>query len=275
MSSSRQLAAIMFTDIVGYASLMGQDEQRTLEVLRKNRDIQRPIISQNDGRWIKELGDGVMATFGTVSDAVNAAVRIQEACLAGNDFQLRIGIHLGEVVFEGDDVFGDGVNIAARIQTAAKAGSIYVSEAVHHNIANKKEFKTRFVREELLKNVESPVRIYEIVSNNESSIEDTTTNQQSNPGAGNSSPLQQRFENVVPLPNRARRIIIAVLLFLPLLIAGLYTFSILNKTEVPEDVLDKSIAVLPFVDMTPQVTWNTWETDWPKKLLILLPQSVN
>ena len=82
MSSSRQLAAIMFTDIVGYTALMGQDEQRAFECLKKNREIQKPIIEQYSGRWIKELGDGVMATFNTVSDAVNAAVKIQEACRA-------------------------------------------------------------------------------------------------------------------------------------------------------------------------------------------------
>jgi serine/threonine-protein kinase len=167
MFSSRQLAAIMFTDIVGYTSLMGNDEQKAFEFLKKNREIQKPIIAQFGGRWIKELGDGVMASFNNVSDAVNAAIKIQEACDAGGDFQLRIGINLGEVLFEGDDVFGDGVNIAARIQSAARPGSICISESVHHNVINKKDIKTRFVKEELLKNVKKAVRIYEIVRNDE------------------------------------------------------------------------------------------------------------
>ncbi len=167
MSSSRQLAAIMFTDIVGYTSLMGNDEQKAFEFLKKNREIQKPIIAQYGGRWLKELGDGVMASFSNVSDAVNAAIKIQEGCEAGGDFQLRIGINLGEVLFEGDDVFGDGVNIAARIQSAAMPGSICISESVHHNVVNKKDIKTRFVREELLKNVKKPVRIYAIVRNDE------------------------------------------------------------------------------------------------------------
>ena len=141
MSQSRQLAAIMFTDIVGYTAFMGNDEQKAFAILNKNREIQKPIIEQYNGRWMKELGDGIMASFNTVSDAVNAAIKIQEACNDTKDFQLRIGIHLGEVVFENDDVFGDGVNIASRIQTVAKPGSIFISETVHSNISNKKDIK--------------------------------------------------------------------------------------------------------------------------------------
>ena len=80
MPQSRQLAAIMFTDIVGYTALMGNDEQKAFELLNKNRQLQKPIIEQFNGRWIKELGDGVMASFNTVSDAVNAAIKIQETC---------------------------------------------------------------------------------------------------------------------------------------------------------------------------------------------------
>ena len=164
MPQSRQLAAIMFTDIVGYTALMGNDEQSALTVLNKNRQLQKPIIREFDGRWIKELGDGILASFNSVSDAVNAAVKIQEACNAANDYQLRIGIHLGDVVFENEDVFGDGVNIASRIQAISKPSCIYVSEAVHSNVSNKKGIETRFVKQEKLKNVKAPMRIYEVVT---------------------------------------------------------------------------------------------------------------
>ena len=144
MSSTRQLAAIMFTDIVGYTALMGSDETKAIIILEKNRQIQKPIIEDNNGKWIKELGDGVMASFTTASDAVNAAINIQEQCNSSKDFQLRIGIHLAEVVFENDDVFGDGVNVASRIQTMANPGSIFISKAVYDSIANKKDFQTKF-----------------------------------------------------------------------------------------------------------------------------------
>src|SRR5450755_3531308 len=162
MSQTRQLAAIMFTDIVGYTALMGNDEQNAFAILIKNRALQKPIIEQFNGRWIKELGDGVMASFNTVSDAVHAAIKIQEGCNAAKDFQLRIGIHQGEVVFEAEDIFGDAVNIASRIQSAAKPGSIYVSESVQRNVSNKTGILTKFINEETLKNVKEPVRIYEI-----------------------------------------------------------------------------------------------------------------
>ncbi|MEO7176324.1 MAG: adenylate/guanylate cyclase domain-containing protein [Saprospiraceae bacterium] len=164
MSQSRQLAAIMFTDIVGYTALMGQSENSAFDILRKNRLLQKPVIDKFNGRWIKELGDGVMASFNTVSDAVNAALQIQMDCNTANEFQLRIGIHLGEVVFEDNDVFGDGVNIASRIQSIAKPGSIYISESVRHNVLNKKMVQTRFIGEETLKNVKDPVRIYEALA---------------------------------------------------------------------------------------------------------------
>jgi len=166
MSQIRQLAAIMFTDIVGYTALMGDDEHKAFELLNINRSIQKPIIEQFNRKWIKELGDGVMASFNTVSDAVNAAIKIQKDCNAANKFQLRIGIHQGEVVAEANDIFGDAVNIASRIQSAAKPGCIYISETVHHNVLNKKDIQTKFIKEEFLKNVKEPVRMYEVVMNN-------------------------------------------------------------------------------------------------------------
>lgn len=163
MPQTRQLVAIMFTDIVGYTALMGNDEKKAFEILEKNRILHKPIIAQFNGRFIKELGDGVMASFSTVSEAVNAALKIQEGCNLASHYQLRIGIHHGEVVFENDDIFGDTVNIAARIQATANPGCIYVSESVQNNISNKKDILSNFVKEESLKNVEEPVRIYEVL----------------------------------------------------------------------------------------------------------------
>jgi TolB-like protein len=143
---------------------MGDDEQKTFELLKKNRDLHKPIIEEFGGRWIKELGDGLMISFNTVTDAVMAALKIQEATQQLNEFELRIGIHLGEVVFDNGDVFGDGVNIASRIQSQAKPGTIYISESVHQNVSNKKGFETRYIKQEFLKNVKEPVRIYEVMT---------------------------------------------------------------------------------------------------------------
>ncbi|HET9825905.1 MAG TPA: adenylate/guanylate cyclase domain-containing protein, partial [Chitinophagaceae bacterium] len=148
MSQSRQLAAIMFTDIVGYTALMGDDERKAFELLRRNRQLQKPLIERFDGIWVKEIGDGVLASFHAATDAVQCAISIQQSCNNTPDLKLRIGIHLGEVVFEGNDVFGDGVNISSRLQAVAPIGGIWISESVYKNISNKKEIRTRFVREE-------------------------------------------------------------------------------------------------------------------------------
>ena len=165
MPQTRQLAAIMFTDIVGYTSLMGADERKAFDILRKNRQLQKRIIADFSGSWIKELGDGVLASFNTATNAVACAKNIQAACDDIADFKLRIGIHLGEVVFEDNDVFGDGVNIAARLQALAPIGGIYMSETVFRNIENKEGMDTEFLKEVNLKNVKHPVKVYELRTN--------------------------------------------------------------------------------------------------------------
>jgi class 3 adenylate cyclase len=162
MPEDRRLAAIMFTDIVGYTTIMGENEDLAFEVLKKNRQIQIPIIEKHGGKYLKEMGDGILASFRSVSEAVYCAIEIQEVCEDDPDLQLRIGIHEGEVVFKDDDVFGNGVNITSRLQQFAPIGGIYVSESVHNNVLNKKSILTKYIREEKLKNVSEPVRIYEV-----------------------------------------------------------------------------------------------------------------
>jgi adenylate cyclase len=169
MSQTRQLAAIMFTDIVGYTALMGDDEQQAFELLKQNRELQKPLIEKYNGKWIKEIGDAVLASFSTVSDAVFCATDIQHSTQQFPNLILRIGIHQGEVVFEDGDVFGDGVNIASRIQTIATPGGIFISESVHNNISNKQGIETRFIKQETLKNVKAPVKIYEVITDHGSS----------------------------------------------------------------------------------------------------------
>ena len=143
----------MFTDIVGYTALMGDDEEKGFELLIKNRQVQKLLIAKYRGKWIKEIGDGVLASFNSVSDAVYCAGAIHKACENEPDLSLSIGIHVGEVVFDGDDVFGSGVNIASRLESLAPVGGILVSESVYRNIQNKKGIHTEFIGEESLKNV--------------------------------------------------------------------------------------------------------------------------
>jgi len=126
-SSITPTAAIMFTDIVGYTDLMAKDRDKTMELLRLNKEIQNPLVESHQGRLLKELGDGTMSTFQTASDAIDCALALQKQTAEVENLTLRIGIHLGEVVIEENDAFGDGVNIASRIQSIADPGGIYIS----------------------------------------------------------------------------------------------------------------------------------------------------
>ena len=120
--SERRLAAIMFTDIFGYTALMGENEPKALQLLERNRKIQKPLIEIYHGQLLKEMGDGMLASFTSVSDAVHCAQEILRLSKEEPDLNLHIGIHLGEVVFSEGDVFGDGVNIASGIESTAKGG---------------------------------------------------------------------------------------------------------------------------------------------------------
>ena len=162
MSETRQLAAIMFTDIVGYTALMASDDAKAMQLIRRNREIQKPAIEKHGGTWLKEMGDGIMASFQTASDAIYCAMEIQKQMIVEQDIKLRIGIHLGEITVENGDIFGDGVNIASRLETIAEPGGIYISEAVQKAIRSKSDIKTAYLGELELKNVGYPVKTFAV-----------------------------------------------------------------------------------------------------------------
>ena len=162
MSETRQLAAIMFTDIVGYTALMASDDAKAMQLIRRNREIQKPAIEKLGGTWLKEMGDGIMASFQTASDAIYCAMEIQKQMIVEQDIKLRIGIHLGEITVENGDIFGDGVNIASRLETIAEPGGIYISEAVQKAIRSKSDIKTAYLGELELKNVGYPVKTFAV-----------------------------------------------------------------------------------------------------------------
>ena len=158
----RRLAAIMFTDIVGYTALMGTDEDRAFDILRKNREIHVKFLEQYHGNLIKEMGDGMLTSFSVASDAVQCAIAIQKTVKEQIEEKIRIGIHLGDITFENEDVFGDGVNIASRLQSIADPGGIYISESLQKSIRAKSEIQTIFLGEFNIKNVNYPVRTYAV-----------------------------------------------------------------------------------------------------------------
>lgn len=163
-TESRELAAIMFTDIVGYTALMGEDEELAFKLLDKNREIHNELVTKYNGVCNKELGDGILCSFSTIFNAVNCALAIQEAYDSMPELELKIGIHQAEVVYKENDVFGDGVNIASRIQAIAPPGGVYISEPVFRNISNKKGLRSDFVGEKKFKNVKHSIKIYDVDS---------------------------------------------------------------------------------------------------------------
>ena len=166
MPEDRRLAAIMFTDIVGYTALMGKDEDKAFNMLGRNREIHLKYIREFNGTLIKEIGDGTLISFSLSTEAVRCAINIQKECLEQN-IPLRVGIHEGETVFAGSDVFGDGVNIASRLQSESQTGNITVSESVYRNIKNKADLRTRFLKEKTFKNVDEPIKVYQVLLDDE------------------------------------------------------------------------------------------------------------
>src|SRR5713226_1244429 len=162
-NSTRELAAIMFSDIAGYTALMGRDEQQAIRALAEHRELVRSLVPRFNGRMIGDIGDGTLASFHSALEAVSCAREIQASIQGGDELRLRIGIHVGDVLFSTAGVVGDGVNVASRIHALAPPGGICVSERVYDDLRNKPEFKVRDLGRQTLKNVSRPIRVYQIV----------------------------------------------------------------------------------------------------------------
>jgi len=170
MSQSRRLAAILAADVAGYSRLMGADEEGTLERLKAlRRELLDPKITEHHGRIVKITGDGLLVEFASVVDAVRCAVEMQQAMgerntgvAADTRIELRIGINLGDVIVEGDDLYGDGVNIAARIEALADPGGVFVSNTVHEHVRDRLPLGFEDLGEQQVKNIARPVRVYRV-----------------------------------------------------------------------------------------------------------------
>ena len=169
MSATRRLAAILAADVAGYSRLMGLDEAGTAQALREHRAAADPLIAQHGGRIVKTTGDGVLIEFGSVVGAVQCAIALQRLTAERNAgspgdrrMEWRIGIHLGDVLVEGDDILGDGVNIAARLEGIAEPGGICISDDAFRQVRGKIEAEFADIGEQSLKNIARPLRVYRI-----------------------------------------------------------------------------------------------------------------
>jgi TolB-like protein len=166
----RRLAAILAADVVGYSRLVEQDEAGTLTALRTLRcEIIDPLLAQHHGRIVKLMGDGVLAEFGSVVDAVACAVAVQKGLTerqadlpSERRIVLRISVNLGDVVVEGEDLLGDGVNIAARLEQICEPGGVMISGTAYDQLQGKLNLPMAFAGEQRLKNIDRPIRTYQI-----------------------------------------------------------------------------------------------------------------
>ncbi len=167
----RRLAAIMAADVVGYSRLMGANEVGTLTALKQHRaEMIDPCIAANGGRIVKLTGDGMLVEFPSVVSAVECATNVQREMRERNEdvpadrrIEFRIGVNLGDVIVDDDDIFGDGVNVASRLESVAKPGGVTVSSSVRENVGNKLDLTFEDIGDQDLKNIKLPVRAYNVV----------------------------------------------------------------------------------------------------------------
>src|SRR6266576_2427718 len=162
-----RLAAIVAADVAGYSRLMGLDEVGTARNIREHRKVIDALVAKHGGRLVKSTGDGVLLEFPSVVDAVECAVAVQAVMAQRNEgvptdrrMLFRIGINLGDILIEGDDILGDGVNVAARLEGIAEPGGICISEDAFRQVRGKIEAEFLDGGEQALKNIARPVRVY-------------------------------------------------------------------------------------------------------------------
>jgi adenylate cyclase len=163
----RKLTAILSADVQGYSRLMGEDEVATVRTLTAYREVMSSLIQSHGGRVVDSPGDNLLAEFSSVVDAVQCAVEIQQVLKAKNALlpenrrmEFRIGVNLGDVIEEGDRIYGDGVNIAARVEGLAEGGGISISGSAYEQIENKLPLSYEYLGEHAVKNIVKPVRVY-------------------------------------------------------------------------------------------------------------------
>ncbi|WP_250432523.1 FlgO family outer membrane protein [Hanstruepera flava] len=234
MSQQRLLAAIMFTDIEGYTSLMQRDEAETIAIRNRHRETFKTITAKHNGNIIQYFGDGTLSTFKSTVEAVDCAIELQMEFLKEPKIPVRIGIHVGDIVYSKDDIIGDAVNVASRIEDCALPGSILISDRVHDQIRNHSHIESKFLDAFELKNVNDTMPLFAI----------------SNKGLviPKKEIIKEKLKNSVP--QKKKHLGLKVLAIALLLSAIVFTFYKLDFFKGSNPVNDKSIAVLPFDNLS-------------------------
>jgi adenylate cyclase len=245
----RKLTAILSADVKGYSRLMGEDEKGTVRTLNTYKEIMIGLIQHHHGRVVDAPGDNVLAEFASVVDALECAVEIQKELKTRNDelpenrkMEFRIGINLGDVIEDGEQILGDGVNIAARLESLSEAGGICISGTVFDQVRNKLELGYEYLGEQTVKNIALPVRVYKVLME---------------PEAVGKVLGEKRTK---PIPWQ-RPVTVLVIILIAIAAAMAIWRLYLHPTRPPVEVASKekmafplpdkpSIAVLPFVNMS-------------------------
>ncbi len=162
MPHTRQLVAIMFTDIQGYTAIMQHDEGLAIKIRERHRKIFNSTTEKFNGKILQYFGDGTLSTFQSAIDAVKCAMEMQLAFQKEPVIPVRIGIHLGDIVITDEEIIGDGVNVAARIESLAVAGSVFISDKVYDEIKNHSSIEAQSLKTFEFKNVDKPIEVFAV-----------------------------------------------------------------------------------------------------------------
>jgi adenylate cyclase len=244
----RKLAAILSADVQGYSRLMGEDEEGTIRTLKAHLEVISGHIEQHQGRIVATGGDSVLAEFSSVVDAVRCAVGIQKelrernrTMAQGRRLEFRMGVNLGDVVEEGDDILGDGVNIAARLEGLSEAGGICISGTAFDQVRNKLDLGYEYIGEQTVKNIALPVRAYKVLMEPEAAGK----------VIGEKKPGRKKLSRAVLAGIALVVIAGAAALYLFALRPSAPRMEVASKEKMAFPLPDQpSIAVLPFVNLS-------------------------
>ena len=236
MSQQRRLAAIMFTDIEGYTAMMHHDEKHALLISEKHRNLLKRFTTKYNGSIIQYYGDGTLTTFRSSVEAIECAISLQREFSEEPVVPVRIGIHVGDVIYRNNDVMGDAVNIASRIESGAIVGSILISDKVHDQIRSHRHIHTKYLDAYEFKNIDGPIPLYAISNEGIAVPEAEDVKGKFKVGAHDKA-SRRKYKRITAF-------LISALLLLAVTVIYLQFF----KTSVSS--LDKSIAVLPFDNLS-------------------------
>ncbi|TFB11476.1 tetratricopeptide repeat protein [Candidatus Marinimicrobia bacterium MT.SAG.3] len=229
----RKLAAIMFTDMVGYTALMQKDEDKARELIERHRAHMKPFVGKHGGEIIQYVGDGTFCRFDSAIEAVYSALEIQRVLEMEPEINLRIGIHVGDVVVKGEEVYGDGVNVASRLEPLAEPGGICVSHQVYENIKNQTGLSLTSLGKKDLKNVGEEMEVFAVTKSSES------------------APVTYDIlKPALPANKSSMKWLGVAAVVTALVIVGLKIDFGTVEVESKEDINRLSIAVLPFENMS-------------------------